>query len=112
MDESHQPWRTRAIRSDGVNDDDDDEVELDLRSEMRSARDGTGETRKTLSWIWLMEGVDGSTADSDEVLRSEWSKSRARAKRATEEVHLLREEMCRALKFLEWRSYQDKRRGR
>jgi hypothetical protein len=51
-----------------------------------------------------MEGVHEPTADSDEVLRSEWAKSRARAKRATEEVHLLREEMRRALKFLEWKS--------
>ena len=110
VDESHQPWRRgREINStndDDDSDDGDDVEEPDLMSETRAVRDGTGETRKTLSWIWLMEGVniDEHIADSDDALRSEWAKSRARAKRATEEVHLLREEMSRALKFLEWKS--------
>lgn len=38
------------------------------------------------------------------VLRAEWIKSRARAKRWSEEVHLLREEMRRVLAFLRWKS--------
>ena len=90
----------------GDDDSEDSEDDLNLQPELRTVRDGTGETRKTLSWIWLMEGmrIDESAADSDEVLRSEWAKSRARAKRAIEEVHLLREEMRRALEFLEWKS--------
>jgi len=104
VDESHQPWRGGGISNNAG--DDDNEGKLDLQLEMRTVRDGTGETHKTLSWIWLMEGVriDESTADSDEILRSEWAKSRARAKRGIEEVRLLREEMRRALEFLEWRS--------
>jgi hypothetical protein len=104
VDESHQPWRGGEISNNAGNDD--NEGELDLQPEMCTVRDGTGETRKTLSWIWLMEGVriDESAADSDEILRSEWAKSHARAKRGIEEVHLLREEMRRALEFLEWRS--------
>jgi hypothetical protein len=106
VDESHQPWRGGEISSAAGHNDDDAKVELDITPETRSVRDGTGETRKTLSWIWLMEGVhiDEYIADSDDILRSEWAKSRARAKRATEEVCLLREEMRRALEFLEWKS--------
>ncbi|KAJ3501460.1 hypothetical protein NLJ89_g9327 [Agrocybe chaxingu] len=42
--------------------------------------------------------------ESDDILRSEWAKSRARAARAKEEVLLLREEMRRVLQFLEWKA--------
>jgi len=73
---------------------------MDLMPEERSKRDGTGETRCTLSWIWFdnsvpLDGGDGGR--QDDVLRVEWSKSRSRANRATEEVLLLREEMRRTL---------------
>jgi hypothetical protein len=70
----------------------------------RKKKDGTGETRRVLSWIW----TSGATADDpddaeDDILRSEWAKSRARAARAFEEVCLLHEEMRRVLEFLEWK---------
>ncbi|KAF9031480.1 hypothetical protein BJ165DRAFT_1518939 [Panaeolus papilionaceus] len=42
--------------------------------------------------------------DADTILRAEWSKSRARALRAREEVLLLKEEMRRVLLYLEWRA--------
>lgn len=80
------------------------EGELVLFQQDRSRRDGTGETRRTLSWIWTKDSVGKVTDGSDEVLRSEWAKSRARAKRATEEVMLLKEEMHRVLKYLEWKA--------
>lgn len=78
---------------------------IDLRPEVRGARDGTGETRRTLSWIWTTarNTADPDASDND-ILRSEWAKSRARAARATEEVVLLREEMRRVLAFLEWKA--------
>jgi len=66
----------------------------------RSRRDGTGETRRTLSWIWRDNTVPLDGDDSgreDDILRVEWAKSRSRSKRATEEVLLLREEMRRTL---------------
>ncbi|PPQ81349.1 hypothetical protein CVT26_014500 [Gymnopilus dilepis] len=76
-----------------------------LFREERTRRDGTGETRRTLSWIWRVSGVaDDPSNATDEILRVEWAKSRAREARATEEVQLLREEMRRTLKYLEWRA--------
>lgn len=76
---------------------------ISLLPEVRSRRDGTGDTRRTLSWIWTTDtAVD--RADSDDILRAEWAKSRARAARATEEVLLLREEMRRTMVFLEWKA--------
>lgn len=82
---------------------------IDLMAEKRSRRDGTGETRRTLSWIWLVERGDGTyegagSGQSDDILRSEWAKSRARCNRATEEVRLLREEMRRLVEFLNWKA--------
>jgi len=82
---------------------------IDLMPESRGRRDGTGETRRTLSWIWLVErrdGVyeDGADGGSDDILQAEWAKSRARANRATEEVRLLREEMRRLVEFLNWKA--------
>ncbi|EDR02155.1 uncharacterized protein LACBIDRAFT_332551 [Laccaria bicolor S238N-H82] len=64
--------------------------EIDLRPEIRGRRDGTGDTQRTLSWIWQMDGfaVSGEDAE-DDILRSEWAKSRARANRAEEEVLLV-----------------------
>ncbi|KAF9522288.1 hypothetical protein CPB83DRAFT_777307, partial [Crepidotus variabilis] len=77
--------------------------EFTLFTEERSRRDGTGETRRTLSWIWsTSHGMDSPDNENDDFLRSEWAKSRARAARFTEEVLLLREEMRRTLAFLEW----------
>lgn len=152
-----------------------EEVEegFELFEEERGRRDGTGETRRTLSWIWTtgaalspLQNTDTSCSTipkstnavpspstnsvqsfpntrstpasksvgrsvssvssaalardklaaakkdeewkqrdrADDVLRGEWSKSRARAKRATEEVLLLKEEMSRVLKFLQWKA--------
>jgi hypothetical protein len=43
-------------------------------------------------------------AETDDILRVEWAKNRARAHRAKEEVLLLREEMRRVLEYLEWKA--------
>lgn len=64
---------------------------------------GTGETRKQLSWIWLTLPLSISTDEDDDILRAEWARSRARVRRASEEVMLVREEMRRVLEFLSWR---------
>ena len=82
-----------------------DNEDLTLFNEPRGRRDGTGETRRTLSWIWTTDSnVAGPEDLSDDILRAEWAKSRARAARATEEVLLLREEMRRVLEFLAWKA--------
>lgn len=79
---------------------------INLLPEVRSVRHGTGETRRTLSWIWVTEsrGVAEDAERNDDILRAEWAMSRARATRATEEVLLLREEMRRVLAFLDWKA--------
>ncbi|KAG6848447.1 hypothetical protein H0H93_016880 [Arthromyces matolae] len=93
-------------------DDDDMEAEegqppmdedISLIPEPRSKRDGTGETRRELSWIWTTGTGRTTDIDDEDLLRSEWAKSRARCNRATEEVSLLREEMRRSLQFLQWK---------
>ncbi|KAK0435340.1 uncharacterized protein EV420DRAFT_1653285 [Desarmillaria tabescens] len=79
---------------------------IDLYQDSREKRDGTGQTWRTLSWIWTMTKinlVDGADENDDEVLHLEWCCSRARAHWAREEVLLLWEEMRRTLRFLEWR---------
>ncbi|KAF9543143.1 hypothetical protein CPC08DRAFT_649982 [Agrocybe pediades] len=77
-----------------------------LFNQTRTKRDGTGETRRTLSWIWLTSTGTGQDKDDnagDETMRVEWAKSRARALRAKEEVLLLKEEMRRVLVYVEWK---------
>ena len=83
----------------------EDGAGISLDDEDRTKRDGTGETRRTLSWIWTTKSRTPQDDDeTDEILRSEWAKSRARANRCKEEVLLLKEEMRRILVFLEWKS--------
>lgn len=79
--------------------------DVNLYPEQRSRRDGTGQTRSALSWIWRtapINTIDSPDANND-ILRSEWCRSRARMKRFTEEVHRIREEMRRTLQYLQWR---------
>lgn len=91
-----------------------------LFDDERTRRNGTGETRQTLSWIWVSEDTttglpendDGIPDEEDEddimrseeILQAEWAKSRVRATCWSEEVMLLKEEMRRALAFLNWRA--------
>ncbi|KAF9552469.1 hypothetical protein CPC08DRAFT_738160 [Agrocybe pediades] len=82
-----------------------DSEEISLFAEIQNRREGTGETRQTLSWIWTTNLSSGDVHDkSDDILRAEWAKSRARAARAREEVLLLREEMRQTVLFLEWKA--------
>jgi hypothetical protein len=77
---------------------------IDLLLDVHVQRDGTGETRHTLSWIWTTMPLDLADGQNDDILRSEWAKSHAHAARATEEVNLLHEEMHRVLVFLPWKA--------
>lgn len=86
----------------------EDEEELfPLEPAVRTRRDGTGETRKKQSWIWLTRRInlkDGADENDNEILRAEWCRSRARACRTEEEVRYLEAEMDRTLCFLDWRA--------
>ncbi|KAL0955398.1 hypothetical protein HGRIS_001645 [Hohenbuehelia grisea] len=59
-----------------------------------------GEGRRRLPWIWT---VPGAAMDGD-AMRQQWSQSRARALRWSEEVELLQEEMRRVGQFLNWQA--------
>uniref|UniRef100_A0A8H8CGI7 Uncharacterized protein n=1 Tax=Psilocybe cubensis TaxID=181762 RepID=A0A8H8CGI7_PSICU len=82
----------------------DEDDSIDLVNQQRNRRDGTGQTRRTLSWIWTVTVGVRTEEDHDNILRVEWAKSRARVMRAKEEVLLLKEEMRRMLMFLKHRS--------
>ena len=73
-----------------------------LFPDIRTCRDGTGETRRVLSWIWSTKSVGDGEEGEDDILRVEWSKSRACVNRATEEVLRLKEEMRRVLETLHY----------
>jgi len=95
--------------------DDDDSASVDLMAEKRDKRDGTGQTRRTLSWIWTSGTRSPNSEDEDDdILQVEWAKSRARVGRCREEVLLLKEEMRRVVAFLEWKAawWMDRRNMR
>ncbi|KAJ7068896.1 hypothetical protein B0H15DRAFT_793973 [Mycena belliarum] len=71
----------------------------------RLPRHQIGSTKKTLSWIWTVADVTLTEADEPalhEAVRVEWSTARARKVRWEEEVAMIREEMRRVLRYLEW----------
>ncbi|KAJ7300377.1 hypothetical protein DFH08DRAFT_725398 [Mycena albidolilacea] len=67
----------------------------------RAAALAAGEGSHTLSWIWYSAGNPSDENDSklQEALRLEWCKAYARAKRFSEDVRLLREEMRRTITY-------------
>ena len=77
---------------------------ISLWPQERTRRDGTGETRRALSWIWTTPRAGNADDAQDDILRTEWAKSRARAARTWEEVLRLKEEMRRVLESLEWKA--------
>ncbi|KAJ7601706.1 hypothetical protein DFH06DRAFT_1352163 [Mycena polygramma] len=92
---------------------DGEEKESDTAARTKLAKIGSGKHshpsrnapsgNKTLSWIWSAPGVmDKREANVHESIRVEWSKAKARKNRWEEEVALLREEMRRVLRYLEW----------
>ena len=93
-----------AVGNEGGEMDEDNDNGILLQPQERTRRDGTGETRRTLSWIWTTQRAAGSDDEQDDILRAEWSKSRARATRTWEEVLRLKEEMRRVLESLEWKA--------
>jgi hypothetical protein len=72
--------------------------------------DGVGNSQFEPSWIWLVPGIhsapDTGTLEQtlDESLQVEWSKSQAQKQCWEEEVIIIQEEMCRVIKYHEWRA--------
>ncbi|KAJ7719325.1 hypothetical protein B0H14DRAFT_3521336 [Mycena olivaceomarginata] len=67
----------------------------------RVPRNAPGISKHVMSWIWAAPGaLDEVTMH--ESIRVEWSRVLARKTRWCEEVMLLREEMRRVLRYLEW----------
>ncbi len=96
-------------------DADDSEEEGSSRARQGGARkrkrqeEQLGEGHRSPGWIWRMpkwnsdQADEVSAKDSFNVsVRIEWAKTKARAERWQEEVILLREEMRRAIVFMEW----------
>ncbi len=122
-EDGHAPESLRATgifdeRSDDESDNDggDDDAsasELDLNDgtetgplPKKKRKRGTGETRKEISWIWQTTPIRRTSGDKDDILQAEWARSRARVRRTSEEVALVREEMRRVLESLEWSAAQ------
>ncbi|KAJ7465326.1 hypothetical protein B0H11DRAFT_2159688 [Mycena galericulata] len=99
----HGAWEERLR----VLDDDDNEHWAELGGaviEGGVARAGglaAGEGSHTLSWIWYTAGVRMEEGDPrlHDALRLEWCKAYSRAKRYSEDVRHLREEMRRTIAF-------------
>lgn len=109
-EDGHAPPETEDVEMlDEEEEEPEEEGDPDLNDGTESGpppkkkrKKGTGETRKELSWIWQTTTVLLNSSEDDDILRAEWARSRARVRRATEEVMLVREEMRRVLLFLEW----------
>ncbi|KAJ7430332.1 hypothetical protein FB451DRAFT_993556, partial [Mycena latifolia] len=106
----------------------DEEEEVDTRARHRLAKIGSAKAKRAkpsqehgkvrqekLSWIWTARGGPGENeGELHEAVRVDWCKALARKVRWTEEVQLLREEMRRVMRFLEWRArwWEGQRRAR
>lgn len=105
------PVPVGLMESDEKSDEDASDIEMEEvgrqtdQQILKARKKGTGETRKEISWIWTTMTMNVESSEhANEILRSEWTKSRARTKRSREEVLLLLEEMRRVLEFLEWKA--------
>ena len=64
-----------AMREDKAMDVDNEGIQLLPQTRMR--RDGTGETCRTLSWIWTTAHIGNADDAQDDILCAEWAKSQA-----------------------------------
>ncbi|KAK6993086.1 CxC2 domain-containing protein [Favolaschia claudopus] len=69
----------------------------------RAPRNAPGTSKRLMSWIWTAPGALDESA-MHESIRVEWCRALARKTRWSEEVMLLREEMRRVLRYLEWQA--------
>jgi hypothetical protein len=101
---------------DEIEEEGDEEVEVE---ELARKKAGTGEGKRTVSWIWTLAGTSGTDATLQDGgfislvslcytnvsrlgLRMEWAKAYARTRRWQEEVRILEEEWRRVPLSLEY----------
>ncbi|KAF7331581.1 hypothetical protein MKEN_00037500 [Mycena kentingensis (nom. inval.)] len=65
----------------------------DEPGEEQHPQKSSGESRRTISWIWTVAGTTGTDATLLDSLRVEWSRAYARTRRWREEIRLLEEEI-------------------
>ncbi|KAJ7215649.1 hypothetical protein C8J57DRAFT_1199378 [Mycena rebaudengoi] len=99
------------LRLDGDIDDSDLKAQKKLATIStragRATRNMPGTSRRVMSWIWTAPGAfdqDGADLHLHDSIRVEWARAQARKERWEEEVMLLREEMRRVLRYLEWQT--------
>ncbi|KAF7344274.1 CxC2 domain-containing protein [Mycena venus] len=102
------------LRLDGDTDDSDMKAQKKLATisaragqGARASRNMPGTSRRVMSWIWTAPGAfdqDGADLHLHDSIRVEWARAQARKERWEEEVMLLREEMRRVLRYLEWQA--------
>ncbi|KAJ7899713.1 hypothetical protein B0H13DRAFT_2336971 [Mycena leptocephala] len=81
----------------------------------RTPRHVKGSSKRVMSWIWTAQGSESADEEGlHESMHIEWSRALARKTRWSEEVLLLREEMRRVLRYLDWqaRCWDERRVGR
>ncbi|KAF6760814.1 hypothetical protein DFP72DRAFT_988118 [Ephemerocybe angulata] len=107
-------WATQA-ENDATPPLEDADIRPMVPEEPEDPKKPNGATRRTLSWIWRQgAAVENQTlveAENTLAVRVEWGKSKARATRYQEEVLIVREEMNRTSRFLQWRESQWRERG-
>ncbi|KAJ7102966.1 hypothetical protein C8R43DRAFT_1141089 [Mycena crocata] len=79
----------------------------------RPLRVAASTSGRAFSWIWTAAGVmDDAEADQHESVRVEWVRAKCRKTRWEEEVILLREEMRRVIRYLDWDKAQWEKRAK
>ncbi|KAJ7913301.1 hypothetical protein B0H13DRAFT_1873983 [Mycena leptocephala] len=72
----------------------------------RTPRHLAGTSRTVMSWIWSASGALDATEDGlHKSLSVEWVRAKSRKNRWDEEVNVLREEMRRVMRYLEWETW-------
>ncbi|TFY58982.1 hypothetical protein EVJ58_g6062 [Rhodofomes roseus] len=84
------------------------EEDVALMTQQAVGNERESEGHRKLSWIWRttpqVGPEDAQNPELHEALRIEWCKTRARAKRWSEEVELLQEEMRRVQAYHQWKA--------
>ncbi|KAJ7429660.1 hypothetical protein B0H11DRAFT_2265147 [Mycena galericulata] len=71
----------------------------------RAPRNAPGTSRRVMSWIWTAQGAEAAGEEHlHESVRVEWCRAHARKLRWEEEVLLVREEMRRVVRYLQWQA--------
>ncbi|KAJ7165262.1 hypothetical protein C8R46DRAFT_1220395 [Mycena filopes] len=108
VDRQFRPLKDSDIQMDADNGESDSAAKKKLAMigsgrGARAPRMAPGASRKVMSWIWTAQGGAGAGEEALHAsVRVEWCRARARKLRWEEEVWLVREEMRRVVRYLDW----------